>query len=85
MWEKPKEPKLLSPSQAEKVGGVKAKRRIAGEWDDEANDWKVAPLAYKPEGKIVMAPETDPREAVNPGVIGDDFVDDIEHDYEEEV
>lgn len=85
MWEKPKEPKLLSPSQAEKVGGVKAKRRIAGEWDAEANDWRVLPLAMKPEGKIVMAPETDPREAVNPGVIGDDFVDDIEHDYEEEV
>lgn len=84
MWEKPKEPKLLSPSQAEKVGGVKAKRRIAGEWDAEANDWKVPPLAYKPEGKIVMAPDNDPREAVSPGVVGDDFVDDIEHDYEEE-
>jgi hypothetical protein len=85
MWEKPKEPKLLSPSQAEKVGGVKAKRRIAGTWDENIEGWSVPPLAVKPEGKIVMAPETDPREAVNPGVIGDDFVDDIEHDYEEEV
>lgn len=90
LYEEPKPPKLKSPAQMEKLGAArsaqrkKAKELVDGVWDKDKEDWKVKPLAVKPLGKVTMAPETDPREAIVPGSAVDDFVDDIEHDYGEE-
>jgi hypothetical protein len=47
------EPKLKSPAQVEKLLGKKRKDEIAE-------------LVYKPRGKIILAPEDDPRPAVKP-------------------
>ncbi|TWA89543.1 DUF2800 domain-containing protein [Bradyrhizobium stylosanthis] len=47
------EPKLRSPAQVEKLLGAKRKKEIEG-------------LVYKPKGKIILAPEDDPRPAVKP-------------------
>lgn len=47
------EPKLRSPAQVEKVIGAKRKKEIE-------------PLVYKPKGKVILAPESDPRESVRP-------------------
>lgn len=47
------EPKLRSPAQVEKLLGAKRKKEIEG-------------LIYKPAGKIILAPESDPRSAVKP-------------------
>jgi hypothetical protein len=47
------EPKLRSPAQVEKLLGAKRKKEIEG-------------LVFKPKGKIILAPESDPREPVKP-------------------
>lgn len=47
------EPKLRSPAQVEALLGKKRKGEIAG-------------LVYKPKGKIILVPESDPREPVKP-------------------
>lgn len=47
------EPKLRSPAQVEKLLGKKRKGEIES-------------LVYKPKGKIILAPSSDPREAVKP-------------------
>lgn len=47
------EPKVRSPAQIEKVLGAKRKKEIAD-------------LIHKPPGKIILAPESDPREPVKP-------------------
>lgn len=58
-------PKMLGPNPVEKMGkGMRA---------------AIKPLWFKPEGKITMAPENDPRDAVRPTAITD-FEDDLEDD-----
>jgi hypothetical protein len=47
------EPKLRSPAQVEGLLGKKRKAEISA-------------LVYKPKGKIILAPESDPRESVKP-------------------
>lgn len=47
------EPKLRSPAAVEKIIGAKRKKEIAD-------------LVYKPRGKIILVPESDPRESVKP-------------------
>lgn len=47
------EPKLKSPAAVEKLLGKKRKEEISA-------------LVYKPRGKIILAPESDPREPVKP-------------------
>jgi hypothetical protein len=47
------EPKLVSPAAVEKLLGSKRKGEIGG-------------LVYKPKGKVILAPESDPRSAVKP-------------------
>lgn len=71
LFEEPKPPALKSPAQMEKVGPARsAVRKKVKEL--------VAELAAKPPGKVTMAPESDPREAVEPTSAADDFVDDVE-------
>jgi hypothetical protein len=58
--------KLLSPAQIEKLGGTpdakKAMRALVKE------------LAFKPDGSVTVAPDTDPRPAIDlASVAGDDF------------
>lgn len=48
------EPKLKSPAQVEKLIG----KRRAGE---------IADFVFKPRGKLILVPESDPREPVKPG------------------
>jgi hypothetical protein len=75
-FEEPKDPPLKSPAQMEKLGAARSKeRKLAKEM--------VAQLAFTPEGKLTMAPESDPREAVVPTTAADDFVDDVETNYGE--
>lgn len=69
------EPKLRSPAQVEKLAkatGVKAAtlKKI------------VNAIAFKPPGKISIAPGNDEREAVDPGVVaGQEFADDPAEDF----
>lgn len=75
LYEEPKPPALKSPAQMEKLGAARSKeRKLAKEL--------VAELASKPPGKLAMAPESDPREAVEPRDAASDFVDDMPSDYE---
>lgn len=47
------EPKLISPAKVEALLGKKRKSEIA-------------PLVYKPRGKVILVPDSDPRETVKP-------------------
>jgi hypothetical protein len=73
--EPPKPLALKSPAQMEKLGqGRSPQRKLAKELTEE--------LSGKPPGKLTMASEDDPREAVEPGQgVLEDFVDDVEGDY----
>ena len=55
------EPKLKSPAQVEKLGIGKEQRSVVKKL--------VAELAYKPDGKITVALDNDPREAIDPFAI----------------
>lgn len=78
-YEEPKPPALKSPAQMEKLGAPRSQER------KRAKEL-VAELAAKPLGKLTMATLDDPREAVEPGSIADDFVDDLprENEYGED-
>lgn len=77
-YEEPKPPALKSPAQMEKLGAPRSPER------KKAKEL-VGKLAAKPPGKLAMAPEHDPREAVVPQAgAADDFVDDLPSGYEEE-
>jgi hypothetical protein len=67
-YEAPKPPALKSPAQMEKLGEARSPTRKAAKSivDD---------LSHKPEGKLTMAPESDPREAVTLSSAADDFAD----------
>lgn len=56
-------PKFISPAQLEKKG-KEAKRLVNGVFDKDLEVWTVAPIAAKGEGKVKVAHESDPREAV---------------------
>jgi hypothetical protein len=75
-YEAPKPPALKSPAQMEKLGKPRSKeRKLAKEL--------VGDLAHKPEGKLAMAPLSDPRDEVAIGDnAADDFVDDVPWDQE---
>lgn len=47
------DPKLRSPAQIEKIVGVKRKKEIE-------------PLVHKPPGKVILVPDSDPREPARP-------------------
>lgn len=65
------EPKLRSPAQIEKMGSGKEQRK--------AIKRKVAELCFKPEGKLTVAEDSDPRESVDPLMIAaGEFADDPE-------
>jgi hypothetical protein len=89
LYEEPKPPALKSPAQMEKIGAPRSKERkrakelVGGVWDEEKQEWKTEPLAIKPFGKLTMAPDSDPREAVAPVNVADDFVDDLPSGDEE--
>lgn len=69
------EPKMKSPAQMEKTA-------IPGKTKKVVKDI-VASLAVKPLGKIVIAPGSDSREAIEPGLIGvDEFAADPAEDFE---
>lgn len=70
--------KFLSPAQAEKLGAPRSKER------KKAKEL-VEQLAFKPEGKLAMAPISDPREEVVPQAgAADDFVDDLPWEADDE-
>ena len=64
-------PKLRSPAQIEKMGSGKEQRKAIKK--------KVAELAFKPEGKITVAEDSDPRDSIDPLMIAaGEFADDPE-------
>jgi hypothetical protein len=69
-------PKFKSPAQMEKIG--KAVNKAPKVMKDI-----VASLAKKPLGRVVIAPGSDAREAIDPGLIGaDEFAADPAEDFE---
>jgi hypothetical protein len=71
LWTKPE---LRSPAQIEKLGTGKAVRK--------AVKGKVSELAFKPEGRLTVAEDTDPREAVSAAEdAADEFAADSEDDF----
>lgn len=75
-------PKFISPAQLEKKG-KKAKELVQGVYDKALDAWIVAPIAAKGEGKVKVAHETDPREAV-PLDAGLDFDDAPDYGQEDD-
>ena len=68
-------PKMKSPAQIEKT-------EIPGKTKKTVKDI-VASLAKKPLGKVVIAPGSDAREAIDPGLVGaDEFAADPAEDFE---
>ena len=68
-------PKMKSPAQLEKTA-------IPGK-DKKAVKSIVASVSKKPLGKVVIAPGTDAREAIDPGLVGaDEFAADPAEDFE---
>jgi hypothetical protein len=62
------EPEIKSPAQLEKLGVGRPQRKLV--------KGIVSKYAYKPEGKITIALESDDREAIDPGAaIGAEFDD----------
>lgn len=55
LWE---EPKMKTPAQLEKLGVGRAQRKLVKSTVEE--------FSFKPPGKITVASDTDPREAVDP-------------------
>ncbi len=69
------DPELKSPAQVEKLGSGKEHKahvkKVVGE------------MAYKPEGKISIAPGSDARDAIDPATVAAaDFADDPAEDFE---
>jgi len=65
------EPKVKSPAQVEKLGVGKEQRALVKE--------AVKELAVKPEGRLTVAPDSDPRPAVDPATIAaEDFAEEPE-------
>lgn len=70
LYEPPKPRALRSPAQMETLGKARSK-------DRKAAKLLVGKIAFKPEGKLTMAPESDPREEVVLGDAAGDFAEDL--------
>jgi hypothetical protein len=69
------DPKMKSPAQLEKT-------TIPGKTKKAVKDI-VSSISKKPLGRIVIAPGSDPREAIDPGLVGaDEFAADPAEDFE---